>query len=80
MHYPDGQLAQIGDIVRLWNGNEGVVVCSIDTGEYSTEYPEIEWSYLQKGVLIRSSETGLIHYPEPEATFELLSRGTPTDD
>jgi hypothetical protein len=49
-------------------------VCSLDTDEFSDAYPKAEWSYLKRGVLIHSRETGLIHYMEPEATFELLDR------
>jgi hypothetical protein len=30
--------------------------------------------YLRQGVLIHSTQTGLIHYLEPEATFQLLER------
>ncbi len=76
MQYPDGQLAHLGDRVFLWKGAEGVVVCSLDTGEYSDDYPESEWGYLHKGVLIRSPQAGLIHYLEPEATCQLLARGS----
>jgi hypothetical protein len=74
MQYPDGQTAHLGDRVQLWRDAEGVVVCSIDTGEYSPDYPESEWSYLSEGLLILSSEVGLIHYLAPESSFRLLSR------
>lgn len=75
MRYLDGQMAHRGDKVRLWNGAEGTVVCSIDTDEFSDEYPRDQWAYLLRGVLIHSTQTGLIHYLEPEATFQLLERG-----
>jgi hypothetical protein len=74
MRYPDGQIARRGDRVRLWNGVEGTVVCSLDSDEFSDEYPREQWTYLRSGVLIQSPQTGLIHYLEPEATFELLER------
>ena len=74
MMYPDGQEAHIGDKVELWSETEGIVVCSIDSKEYSTEYPEAEWVYLKKGVLIYSSQAGLIHYEKPEPTMKLLQR------
>jgi hypothetical protein len=77
MKYPDGQIAHIGDRVRLWNCVKGTVVCSLDTHEFSDEYPVDQWSYLRKGVLIHSTQTGLIHYLEPEATFQLLERCKP---
>ena len=74
MRYPDGQIVRLGDKVRLWAGADGVVVCSLDTQEYSAEYPEAEWGYLKSGVLIRSDAAGLIHYPQPEPTLHLLER------
>jgi hypothetical protein len=74
MKYPDGQIAHLGDRVRLWDTAEGTVVCSLDTDEFSDGYPKDQWGYLRQGVLIYSAQTGLIHYLEPEATFQLLER------
>jgi len=74
MKYLNGQEVRLGDNVKLWSDAEGIVVCSIDTNEYSKEYPESEWGYLKKGVLIKSPQAGLIHYMEPETTMELLRR------
>jgi hypothetical protein len=74
MRYPDGQIVHRGDRVDLWNGAEGIVVCSLDTDEFCDEYPRDQWAYLQRGVLIHSAQTGLIHYLDPEATFQLLGR------
>jgi hypothetical protein len=72
--YPDGQIAHLGDRVRLWSGVEGTVVCSLDTQEFSDQYPVDQWRYLKNGVLIHSTKTGLIHYLDPEPTFQLLGR------
>ena len=74
MRYPDGQDVKLGDKVQLWAGSEGIVVCSLDTQEYSAEYPEAEWRYLKTGVLIRSDAAGLIHCLEPESGFQLIER------
>lgn len=74
MRYPDGQEARLGDRVELWIGNEGTVVCSIDTGEYQSEYPKEQWAYLGEGVLVLSEKGGLVHYKVPEPTMRLLSR------
>ncbi|HYV68154.1 MAG TPA: hypothetical protein VE964_18065 [Myxococcales bacterium] len=49
-------------------------MCSLDTHEYTDAYPRQEWGYLRKGVLIDSSQAGLIHYVEPEQTLELIER------
>jgi hypothetical protein len=75
MKYPDGQHVRLGDKVKLWAGAEGVVVCSIDTGEFSDTFPKKEWEYLKKGVIVSSPQAGLIHYIDPEATMELVQRG-----
>ena len=74
MKYPDGQIAHLGDRVRLWSGVEGTVVCSLDTQEVSDQYPVDQWRYLKNGVPIHSTQTGLIHYLDSEPTFQLLGR------
>lgn len=77
MKYRDGQLVRLGDKVRLWNDFEGIVVCSLDTGEFSNEFPASQWEYLKSGVLIDSPTTGLIHQIGPRADFDLLVRQLP---
>jgi hypothetical protein len=52
MHYSDGQEMHVGDRMGLWDGSEGMVVCSIDTQEYSPDYPGEHWACLARGVLI----------------------------
>lgn len=74
MNYPEGAEVRMGDRVELWEGNVGVVVCSIDTHEYSARYPQDAWEQLGAGVLVLSEKAGLIHYKEPERTMRLLSR------
>jgi hypothetical protein len=74
MNYPDGKKILVGDRLKLWEGCYGTVVCSIDDDDYSTGYPKADWSYLNEGVLIASDQAGLIHYIEPEVSFELIQR------
>jgi hypothetical protein len=38
MRYPDRQEARLGDRVQLWKHNEGTVVCSLDTNEYTSSF------------------------------------------
>lgn len=76
MKYADGQEVRLGDTVTLWGGCHGTVVCSIDTSEYTSDFPRAEWEYLRHGVIIRSEKMGLIHYLEPDEDFELMDRGT----
>jgi hypothetical protein len=74
MKYLDGQEVKLGDVVALGKARQGVVVCSIDTGEYSDTYPQVQWSYLNRGVLIEFPSYGLIHYQDPEADLRLVTR------
>lgn len=74
MNYNDGERVMVGDRVKLWEGCFGIVVCSIDDDEYTADYRREDWSYLRSGVLVNSEQGGLIHYLEPESTFELVER------
>lgn len=74
MNYADGQPIRVGDRVKLWNECDGLVVCSIETDEYSAEYTKEEWGYLKTGILINSEQAGLIHYPQVTDKIQLLSR------
>src|SRR6266446_4075840 len=58
MRYPDGQLARLRDRLRLWDGVEKAIVCSLNTDEYSAAYPRSEWDCLKTGVLVHSAQTG----------------------
>jgi hypothetical protein len=51
------------------------VVCSIDTGEYTADYPESAWGYLKAGIVMRTDSGDLFHYTEPDEDFELIARG-----
>jgi hypothetical protein len=62
MKYLDGQEVRLGDTVALGGDQQGIVVCSIDTEEYSDAYPRSQWEYLNTGVLIVFPTYGLIHY------------------
>jgi hypothetical protein len=74
MKYPDGQEVRLGDRVKLGQDDSGIVVVSIDTGQYSAEHPEAQWGYLKKGVVIKFPEFGLIHYVAPEPDLQLIGR------
>lgn len=74
MKYSDGQEIRLGDKVRLGQDEGGVVVCSIDTSEFSDAYPMSQWGYLKKGVMINFPLYGLIHYEESEPDLQLIGR------
>ena len=68
-----GRPVRLKDRVKLWNGGYGTVVCSIDTREFTSEYPEAEWAYLKSGVMIEADSGELFHYTEPDEDFELVT-------
>jgi hypothetical protein len=74
VRYSNGEIVHLGDTVKLWDGAIGKVVCSIDTSEYSEEYPKTEWEYLGSGVLVESPEAGLIHYLDSDPELTLIGR------
>ena len=55
---------RIGDHVSD-GGLLGTVVANIETGEFSAKYTAADWAYLKVGVLVRTDQAGLIHYPDP---------------
>ncbi len=71
MHYSNGDKIHVGDKIQLWDGCNGIVVCSIDDDEYSPKYTKVNWSYLNEGVLIKSDSVGLLHY-KAESENELI--------
>jgi hypothetical protein len=78
MKYTDGRPIAVGDRVKLWEGQYGTVVCSIDTGEFTPQYARKDWDYLERGVLIESDNLELFHYTEHDEDFEFVSsRGVP---
>jgi hypothetical protein len=58
MRYPDGQEIRLGDRMKLWDGSEAIVVCSIDTREYSRDFPGEHWEYLARGIVISTAKLG----------------------
>ena len=72
MKYADGQLVLLGDQVTL-GGESGIVVFSIDTNQYSAEYPEdCNGGYLKKGVMFKFEAYGLIHYEDADEEEDLV--------
>ena len=77
MKYIDGGEVCIGDKV-IAADSEGVVVCVIDTGQFSEEYPA-GWDYLNKGMLIETVKWGLMHYPDVSDDVILVERAKAED-
>jgi hypothetical protein len=68
-----GKLIRIGDCLDVGRGwSTGVVVFSIDTGEYSADYPEEHWAYLERGVMVETEKGGLIYYDHNDGDLEVI--------
>jgi hypothetical protein len=76
MKYANGQKIAVGDRVKLWKKQHGTVVCSINTGEFTKEYPEADWSYLKSGIMVRTDGGELFHYEQTDEDFEPLPSGS----
>ncbi|MDY7091562.1 MAG: hypothetical protein SX243_01175 [Acidobacteriota bacterium] len=74
MLYPSSEVAHLGDHVRLGHSEIGVVVCSVDTNEFSEEYPRDEWLGLRHGILVKFEKLGLVLYVDPEDSLKLVRR------
>jgi len=74
MKYKNGEVTHVGDQVLIAGDDLGTVVFSIDTDEYSEEFPKREWEYLKKGIMIKSKKMGLVHLEELDEDVELLKR------
>lgn len=64
MRYSDDTEMRLGDRVQLSNGETGTIVFSIDTHEYSDEFPKEQWIYLNKGVMVKTDKGALVHYED----------------
>jgi hypothetical protein len=67
MKYADGVEIQRGDRVQLFGMQTGVVVFSVDTDEYSDEFPKDEWAYLKSGVMVKTADGALVHVDDSNA-------------
>ena len=74
MKYYSGEEARLGDRVKLGTDENGIVVCSIDTNEYSDEFPVEVRDVFHEGVVIKFQKFGIIHYVEPEPDLILVAR------
>ena len=74
MKYSDGEEIQVGDLVENSEGDQGTVVCSFDTNQYSLDYTRENWGYLKRGVLVNFQSFGLIHYESDQNDFRLINQ------
>jgi len=64
MHYTDGKEVKLGDLIRFADRELGEVVFSLDTNEFSVEFPMKEWEYLKRGVMVRMSSGNMFHFTD----------------
>jgi len=74
MNYVDGKLVLLGDEVALGGNMYGVVVACLDEGQYSEGYGEQDWGYLEHGVLVNSSEAGIVYFARSSPNLTLIKR------
>lgn len=74
MKYSNGQDVKLGDMVGLGDDHEGIVVCLIETDEYSEGHSKEQWGYLGKGMMVEFPSFGLIHYEVAEEDLMLIRR------
>ena len=61
MHYADGSETKLGDRLGIFNGDCGYIVASIDSDEYSKEFPKKDWAYLREGIMVKTDRGALVH-------------------
>lgn len=72
--YQTGEEIRVEDNV-LFGEARGKVVFVIDSQQFSSEYPQTEWAYLENGIGIETDKYGLIHETKPDEDLVLLNRG-----
>ena len=73
LRYPTGDELHLGDRIEA-DGMIGTVVCVIESSEYSAEFSEKHWSYLERGFMFLSDEGILIHFDHADECTSLLPR------
>jgi len=72
MKYITGEEIKLGDIVGMGSGMRGVVVYDYNNNEC---YPGFNsWDALKFGILVKSKQMGMVHYPEPDMDLSLIKR------
>jgi hypothetical protein len=65
MKYSDGIEMRVGDRVRIRNGDTGIIVASMDTGEFSPDFPRENWNDLKTGIMVLTDKGALVRFDEP---------------
>jgi hypothetical protein len=73
LRYPTGEEFHLGDRIGA-DGMTGTVVCVIESGQFSEEFSEEHWPYLEHGFMFRSEDGILIHLDHVDERTYLISR------
>ena len=72
-----GRLIRLGDRVAIDPGIDGVVVISLDTDEYSPDFPKGDWSDLDSGsILIRTDQGALVELQTSDEHTEVINQNS----
>ena len=72
MKYADGSEIRLRDRVRIFNNQYGSIVFSIDAGEYSKDFPEDKWKYLERGVMVKCDDGALVHITKTDHADDIV--------
>jgi hypothetical protein len=73
--FAKGKQIRLGDRVLIANHVTGIVVFSIDTGEYSAEFPKADWEHFGRGIMVETENDGLIYIAElsdPDEDIQII--------
>jgi hypothetical protein len=73
--FTKGKQIRLGDRVMVANHVTGIVVFSIDTDEYSPEFPKADWENLGHGIMVQTENAGLTYIAElsdPDEDIEII--------
>jgi hypothetical protein len=68
----NGKQIRQGNRVDVGSAEKGTVVFSIDTDEFSSEFPKAEWDYLGQGVMLRMDGGALVFLDTPDEHTEVI--------
>lgn len=55
----------VGDRVQIKNGDTGIIVASLDSGEFSPGYAKENWEDLKTGIVVLTDKGALVRFDEP---------------
>jgi hypothetical protein len=76
LRYSSGEEIRLGDSVLASGTAPGTVVCVIERGEFTPDFPAAQWAYLERGFMVLEADGTLIHYEHPISDLRFLSRAS----